>query len=134
MQKNAIDDKKIKTYPSIIQADRLELKHVFKQEEDLVMKHKVVRIDNLMYNGCEPHWKCTRCGKCVPFHCYTKEQFENQECNITDKQNKSEVDKLIELFQDTEHKHWLRDNADMKEFAEYLVSRGVHVKRRNNNG
>lgn len=45
------------------------------------MKHKVVRVDNLMYDGCEPHWKCTRCGKCVPFHCYTKEQFENQECN-----------------------------------------------------
>ena len=44
------------------------------------MKHKVVRIDNLMYNGCEPHWKCTRCGKCVPFHCYTKEQFESQDC------------------------------------------------------
>ena len=59
------------------------------------MKHKVVRIDNLMYNGCEPHWKCVKCGKAVPFHCYTKEQFENQECNITDKQNKSEVDKLI---------------------------------------
>lgn len=48
------------------------------------MKHKVIRIDNLMYNGCEPHWKCTRCGKCVPFHCYTKEQFENQECIIKD--------------------------------------------------
>lgn len=44
------------------------------------MKHKVVRIDNLMYNGCEPHWKCVKCGKAVPFHCYTKEQFENQEC------------------------------------------------------
>ena len=98
------------------------------------MKHKAIRVDNLMYNGCEPHWKCVKCGKAVPFHCYTKEQFENQECNITDKQNKSEVDKLIELFQDTEHKHWLRDNADMKEFAEYLVSRGVHVNVRNNNG
>lgn len=43
-------------------------------------KHKVVRVDNLMYNGCEPHWKCTRCGMCVPFHCYTKEQFEGQDC------------------------------------------------------
>lgn len=71
-------------------------------KEVKVLTHKVIRVDNLMYNGCEPHWKCTRCGKCVPFHCYTKEQFENQECNITDKQNKSEVDKLIELFQDTE--------------------------------
>ena len=49
------------------------------------MKHKVVRIDNLMYKGCEPHWKCVRCGMCVPFHCYTKEQFENQECTYKTK-------------------------------------------------
>ena len=49
-------------------------------KEVKVLKHKVVRVDNLMYNGCEPHWKCTRCGKCVPFHCYTKEQFESQDC------------------------------------------------------
>lgn len=53
-------------------------------KEVKVLTHKVIRVDNLMYDGCEPHWKCTRCGKCVPFHCYTKEQFENQECNITD--------------------------------------------------
>ena len=54
------------------------------------MKHKVVRIDNLMYKGCEPHWKCIRCGKCVPFHCYTKEQFENQDCrpSSTDNSNR----------------------------------------------
>lgn len=49
-------------------------------KEVKVLKHKVVRVDNLMYNGCEPHWKCTRCGECVPFHCYTKEQFESQDC------------------------------------------------------
>lgn len=51
------------------------------------MKHKVVRIDNLMYKGCEPHWKCVHCGMCVPFHCYTKEQFENQECKTFQKIN-----------------------------------------------
>lgn len=49
------------------------------------MKHKAVRIDNLMYKGCEPHWKCVRCGMCVPFYCYTKEQFENQECTYKTK-------------------------------------------------
>ena len=44
------------------------------------MKHKAIRIDNLMYKGCEPHWKCTLCGDVVPFHCYTKEEFENMCC------------------------------------------------------
>jgi hypothetical protein len=44
------------------------------------MKHKAVRIDNLMYKGCEPHWKCKFCGEAVPFHCYTKEKFENYCC------------------------------------------------------
>ena len=29
------------------------------------MKHKEIRIDNLMYKGCEPHWKCTLCGDSV---------------------------------------------------------------------
>lgn len=55
---------------------RDELGHV----SAIPMYHKAVRVDNLMYNGCEPHWKCTRCGVCVPFHCYTKSQFEAQEC------------------------------------------------------
>ena len=44
------------------------------------VKHKAIRVDNLMYKGCEPHWKCTICGDVVPFHCYTKEQFENLCC------------------------------------------------------
>ena len=44
------------------------------------MTHKAIRVDNLMYNGCEAHWKCTVCGLCVPFHCYSKSQFESQEC------------------------------------------------------
>lgn len=44
------------------------------------IKHKAIRVDNLIYKGCEPHWKCTLCGDAVPFHCYTKEEFENQCC------------------------------------------------------
>lgn len=36
-------------------------------------KHTVIRVDNLMYKGCEPHWKCAKCGICIPFHCYSKE-------------------------------------------------------------
>ena len=44
------------------------------------MKHKAIRVDNLMYKGCEPHWECTLCGDVVPFHCYTKKEFENRCC------------------------------------------------------
>lgn len=44
------------------------------------MKHKVKRVKDLMYPGCESHWKCIYCGICIPFHCYTKEQIEQQEC------------------------------------------------------
>ena len=44
------------------------------------MTHKAVRIDNLMYKGCEPHWKCAVCGECVPFHCWSKAEFEQKEC------------------------------------------------------
>lgn len=43
-------------------------------------KHKAIRIDNLMYKGCEPHWKCVNCGEAVPFHCYSKEEFEQRCC------------------------------------------------------
>ena len=48
--------------------------------ERIKMKHKAIRIDNLMYKGCEPHWKCALCGDVVPFHCYTKQEFENRCC------------------------------------------------------
>lgn len=44
------------------------------------MNHKVKRIENLMYKGCESHWKCTICGICIPFHCYGKEDLEKMEC------------------------------------------------------
>ena len=51
------------------------------------MTHKVVRIDNLMYDGCEPHWKCIYCNDYYPFHCYSKRQLEQMECKAgeTDK-------------------------------------------------
>ena len=49
------------------------------------MTHKVVRVDNLMYKGCEPHWKCIYCNNYYPFHCYSKEEIESIECkNLTD--------------------------------------------------
>jgi len=44
------------------------------------MNHKAIRINNLMYKDCEPHWKCINCGECVPFHCYSKQEFENRDC------------------------------------------------------
>lgn len=45
------------------------------------MKHVAVRVDNLMYEGCEPHWGCLICSVCVPFHCYrNKKDFEELEC------------------------------------------------------
>jgi len=43
--------------------------------------HVVIRIDNLMYKNCEPHWHCTKCGDYWPFHCFDKEYLENyDEC------------------------------------------------------
>ena len=44
------------------------------------MKHKAIRVENLMYKGCESHWKCVHCGDVAPFHCYTKEEFEKKCC------------------------------------------------------
>lgn len=32
---------------------------------------------------------------------------------------------LIALFQNSDCKHWFRDNADIKEFADYLIASGV---------
>ena len=48
------------------------------------MTHKVVKIENLMYKGCEAHWGCTRCGYIVPFHCYKREELEQRECKPVD--------------------------------------------------
>lgn len=44
-------------------------------------KHKMKRRENLMYKGCEPHWECVNCGECIPFHCFTKEQCEQMDCD-----------------------------------------------------
>lgn len=49
------------------------------------MNHKVERVDNLMYKGCESHWHCTKCDNYWPFHCYTNTQLENMECGSTTK-------------------------------------------------
>lgn len=45
------------------------------------MKHKVVRVKDLLYKGCEDHHGCVICSQCVPIHCFTKEQFSNMECS-----------------------------------------------------
>lgn len=58
------------------------------------MRHKAIRVENLMYKGCESHWQCIHCGDAVPLHCYTKEEFEQKccgchkiRCNGCDKQH-----------------------------------------------
>ena len=57
------------------------------------MKHKAIRVENLMYKGCEPHWKCVHCNECVPLHCYDKKSFEAMECKKSNLKNKKEGDK-----------------------------------------
>jgi hypothetical protein len=49
--------------------------------DDPEKQHRVVRVNDLMYKGCEPHWKCVKCGICIPFHCYKKDEIEKQECS-----------------------------------------------------
>lgn len=44
------------------------------------MKHKAIIVQNLLYKGCEVHFKCKYCGICIPRHCYTLEQFEKLDC------------------------------------------------------
>lgn len=44
--------------------------------------HEVERVDNLMYNGCEPHWHCIHCNGYWPFHCYGKKDLEQMECKV----------------------------------------------------
>lgn len=56
------------------------------------MTHEVIRVDNLMYRGCEPHWKCIHCGICIPFHCYSKSEIEDMECEkVVDVLNKDKL-------------------------------------------
>ena len=50
--------------------------------------HKVERVDNLMYRGCEPHWHCVLCGDYWPFHCYSKNDLEQMACKaLTEEQH-----------------------------------------------
>ena len=44
------------------------------------LNHEVVRFDNLMYQGCEPHWHCIHCEDYWPFHCYGKKDLEQMHC------------------------------------------------------
>lgn len=84
------------------------------------MKHKAIRVDDLMYKGCEPHWQCVHCKKAVPFHCYTKEEFESQCCNkMTD-----------------EHKRELREQMSMKAFTFMLddVTKLLVIQKLKENG
>ena len=46
----------------------------------MIYTHEVERVDNLMYDGCEPHWHCVHCKGYWPFHCYGKEDLEQMEC------------------------------------------------------
>lgn len=42
-------------------------------------------------------------------------------------QNK-DLDKIYYLFQDSNCKHWFRDNADMLYLATYLIENGIGIK------
>lgn len=56
------------------------------------MEHHVVKlIKDLMYKGCEPHWQCIKCDECVPAHCYSKEEFEQQECRTVNSKPSTSV-------------------------------------------
>lgn len=44
------------------------------------MKHKAIIVKDLLYKGCEIHFKCVHCGECIPRHCYSLKEFENMEC------------------------------------------------------
>lgn len=95
-------------------------------KEVKVLTHKVIRVDNLMYDGCEPHWKCTRCGKCVPFHCYTKEQFENQECNITDNNKRIKLENGYSFQVEVSNKLEAQIKSEaIKEFADRLKEKSI---------
>lgn len=42
--------------------------------------HKVEKVYDLLYPGCEPHYRCVHCGECIPVHCYSKEELEDMFC------------------------------------------------------
>ena len=88
------------------------------------MNHKATRVDNLMHKGCEPHWQCVHCGKAVPFHCYTKEEFESQSCSA----------KSVTMTE--EHKRELREQMSMKAFTFMLddVTKLLVIQKLKENG
>lgn len=43
-------------------------------------RHCVNIVHDLLYKGCEDHWKCEYCGDAWPIHCWTKHDLETQEC------------------------------------------------------
>ena len=45
------------------------------------MKHKAVIVNDLFYKGCEPHWKCERCGRYAPVRFYNQKEFEETGCD-----------------------------------------------------
>ena len=47
--------------------------------------HEVERFENLMYEGCEPHWHCIHCDNYWPFHCYGRKDLEQMECPARNK-------------------------------------------------
>lgn len=59
------------------------------------MYHKVERVDDLMYKGCEPHWHCIQCDDYWPFHCFTDKQLEKMTCNVI---NSNTVETKVEEF------------------------------------
>lgn len=44
------------------------------------MKHIAIVVKDLMYKGCEIHFKCKKCGLCLPRHCYSQKEFESLDC------------------------------------------------------
>ena len=48
--------------------------------ETTIKCHEVERFENLMYEGCEPHWHCIHCNNYWPFHCYGRKDLEQMEC------------------------------------------------------
>jgi len=81
------------------------------------MTHKVVRVDNLMYKGCEPHWICINCKNCYPLHSYTKEEIESIECKANIEIMPLWIKKLLKVISNR-----ARKNAeDMKIIENYYL-------------
>ena len=42
--------------------------------------HEVELVKDLLYKGCEDHWRCKHCGECIPVHCYGSDELEQMFC------------------------------------------------------